>query len=95
MKLNELKCEKKSMPEFAELIDAFNEQLSHMDENSNTIYEKVKMIKDFCGSTKEEPITEKGNQGGILGVLWVCVNRMEKYNIMLDESKENLVRFIG
>ena len=87
-------CTKESRPEFAELLDAFKEQLSYMDENSNIIYEKVNTIKDMRSPDKE-PRPEEGNQGGILGELWACVIRMRKHNAMLNESRKTLVMFIG
>lgn len=87
-------CTNESRPEFAELLDAFKEQLSYMDENSSIINEKVNTIKDLR-SPEKEPIPEKIQQGGVLGELWGCVARMRKYNNTLNESKKSLVRFIG
>lgn len=88
-------CKKESLPEFAELLDAFKEQLSYMDENSNIIYEKVNTIKDMRSPEKETRPEEVLQQDGVLGELWGCVSRMKKYNAMLNESKKSLVRFIG
>ena len=85
---------KESRPEFAELLDAFKEQLGYMGENSSIINEKVNTIKDLR-SPEEEPRPEEPNQGGVLGELWMCVARMRTYNNTLNESKKSLVRFIG
>ncbi len=87
-------CTKESRPEFAELLDAFKEQLSYMDENSSIINEKVNTIKDLR-SPEKEPRPEEIQQGGVLGELLGCVARMRKYNNTLNESKKSLVRFIG
>ena len=87
-------CTNESRPEFAELLDAFKDQLSYMDENSNIIYEKVNTIKDMR-SPEKETRPEELQQGGVLGELWRCVNQMKKHNAMLNESKKSLVRFIG
>ena len=87
-------CAKESRPEFAELLNAFKEQLNYMDENSSIIYEKVNTIKDMR-SPEKEPRPEEVQQDGVLGELWGCVARMRKYNNTLHESKKNLVKFIG
>ena len=87
-------CTKESRPEFAELLDAFKEQLSYMDKNSSIIYEKVNTIKDVRSPDKESR-PEEGQQGSVLGELWTCVSLMKKYNTVLNESKKSLVRFIG
>lgn len=87
-------CTKESRPEFAELLDAFKEQLSYMDENSSIINDRVNMIKDLR-SLEKEPRPEEINQSGVLGELWACVARMRKYNNILNESKNSLVKFIG
>lgn len=86
-------CVKESRPEFVELLDALKEQLSYMDENSSIIFEKVNIIKDVREPENEElnPV----NSGGLINELWLCVDRMKKYNNTLNQSKKALVRFIG
>jgi hypothetical protein len=87
-------CTKESRPEFAELLEAFKEQLNYMDENSSIINEKVNTIKDLHFPEKE-PSLEEIQSSGVLGELWGCVAKMREYNNTLNESKKSLVRFIG
>ena len=82
-----------SRPEFVELLDALKEQLSYMDENSSTIFEKVNVIKDVREPEKESQQTP--NSGGLISELWGCVERMKRYNSTLNQSKKALIRFIG
>lgn len=84
---------RESRPDFVELLDALKEQLSYMDENSSVIFEKVNVIRDVREPEKEELKTT--NSGGLMDELWMCVDRMKKYNNTLNQSKKALIRFIG
>ena len=86
-------CVKDSRPEFVELLDALKEQLTLMDENSSIIFEKVNLIRDVRETENEE--SKSVNSGGLMNELWQCVDRMQKYNNTLSQSKKALVQFIG
>lgn len=88
---------KKSRPEFVELLDAFNCELNYKEEMSSIIFEKVNTIKDVRELEKGEknPTEEPHHNNGIINDLWMCINRMKKYNSRLNESKKALIRFIG
>lgn len=86
---------KEGRPEFVELLDAFNEELSYMEEMSSIIFEKLNTFKDVRELEKVEKNPSEPRPDGIINDLWMCINRMKKYNSSLNESKKALIRFIG
>jgi hypothetical protein len=86
-------CVKESRPEFVVLLEALNEQLVYMDENSSIIFDKLNTIKDVRELENEE--LNDPNSGGVLNELWLCVSKMKRYNSTLNQSKKALVRFFG
>lgn len=84
---------KKSAPELVEMLNTLNQELIQMDDNSRIIMEKIDMIK--TGEIRVDDKQGVDVDGGMIGGLWSCINRMRKYNQRLCESKEALTQLVG
>lgn len=89
--------EKSIVPEFSELLDRFNNELAKMDENAGIIYEKLNVIKNIKVpiQTNESLNKPEKEPNGILEELFRCLNRMNRLNSLLNESKEGLLGLVG
>ena len=86
-------CAKQELPIFREIVEALDDVINALCENSNVIYGKVNSIRE-----KIEPENEKEKlkfSTTVVDELWQKISELRDINYTLSKTRENLQDLVG
>lgn len=91
-------CNNEKVSDFKLLLEAFEEQLFAMEDNSNIIFDKINKIKKEpdTDEKKEHSIKEPvPTYSGILADIWNYISKFRYLNERLNYIKNELSQLVG